>query len=368
MSQATFPFLRAAEGGSMPVARPKDAAPRGSVAVLVDAENSAWMRAGFLMRLVETAQRYGPLCVRRAYADWLHGPRALADLLTGAAFTLVQTNGPRGHRNCADIHLAAEAMELACTERGIGTFVLVTGDSDFTPLFRKLAERSLALVGCVPAGALHDCIEPLCAEMLLQPAPGEPCQYVRAPDEPAPPGEERARDLVRRAFGDAGALTVGDLHARILKLYPGFTFRSPGVGRLRTFLKGLGTVSLHKGADGKILASLVNRPPPRSSLTPAAASGGGGRAARPEEQVREEREALAAALAAGPVSLSELGERLRRSIPGFEPRRRGFRTLKRFLAAHADLVEVAPGPDGEPWARPRAAPAPTGQTGQGTRG
>ncbi|MDR3315136.1 MAG: NYN domain-containing protein, partial [Coriobacteriales bacterium] len=96
-----------------------------------------------LERLVEK----GKLVAKRAYSDWQRFSDAVGDLhALGIDLTEIPDRGRTG-KNSADIRLAVDAIELCHTKDYIDTFVIVSGDSDFTPLVSKLKENGKTVIG-----------------------------------------------------------------------------------------------------------------------------------------------------------------------------------------------------------------------------
>lgn len=129
--------------------RPSDEA---KLALFIDFDNIALgaRDAGQKLRIDLLLQRLlekGKLVVKRAYADWSHHPEFVADLHE-AAIELIEIPAPRrSGKNSADIRLAVDAMELCHGKEHIDTFVIVSGDSDFSPLVSKLRENDKAVIG-----------------------------------------------------------------------------------------------------------------------------------------------------------------------------------------------------------------------------
>lgn len=96
-----------------------------------------------LARLVEK----GDIVVKKAYADWgNHMPYKRP--LHEAAIELIDIpESRRTGKNSADIKMVVDAMELSYAKGHIDTFVLVSGDSDFSPLVSKLRENGKYIIG-----------------------------------------------------------------------------------------------------------------------------------------------------------------------------------------------------------------------------
>lgn len=96
-----------------------------------------------MQRLLEK----GKILVKKAYADW-HYYKEHMQPLHESAIELIEIPMPRiSGKNSADIKLVVDAMELCYTNEHIDTFVIVSGDSDFSPLVSKLRENNKRVVG-----------------------------------------------------------------------------------------------------------------------------------------------------------------------------------------------------------------------------
>ena len=110
----------------------------------------------------------GRVVVRRAYADWSRFEEDRR-VLTRHHVELIEMPQRMGHmrKNAADIKLAVDAIEL-CFERDyITTFVIGTGDSDFTPLVHKLRELNRRVIGIGVEASTSALLPPACDEFLF---------------------------------------------------------------------------------------------------------------------------------------------------------------------------------------------------------
>ena len=110
----------------------------------------------------------GRVVARRAYADWT--------LFAGDRRTLVEHNCelidiPQRtgavRKNAADIKLAVDAMELAYERGFVSTFVIASGDSDFTPLVAALRGLNRRVIGIGVKGSTSSLLPPACDEFLF---------------------------------------------------------------------------------------------------------------------------------------------------------------------------------------------------------
>ncbi len=90
----------------------------------------------------------GRVVVRRAYADWSSWGEDRR-MLTRSHVELIEIPQRMGasRKNAADIKMSVDALELAFERDYVTTFVLCTGDSDFTPLVHKLRELNKRVIG-----------------------------------------------------------------------------------------------------------------------------------------------------------------------------------------------------------------------------
>ncbi|MBT8207289.1 MAG: NYN domain-containing protein [Acidimicrobiia bacterium] len=110
----------------------------------------------------------GRVVVRKAYADW----SAFDDdrrMLTKNHVELIEITQRMGavRKNAADIKLAVDALELAFEREYLTTFVIGTGDSDFTPLVHKLRELNKKVIGVGVKNSTSALLPPACDEFLF---------------------------------------------------------------------------------------------------------------------------------------------------------------------------------------------------------
>src|SRR5262245_65813504 len=89
----------------------------------------------------------GKVTVQRAYADWRRYPQYVMPLSERSIDLIFATAVGSTKKNATDIRLAIDAMELVFTRPEIGTFILLSGDSDFSSLVIKLKEYGKYVVG-----------------------------------------------------------------------------------------------------------------------------------------------------------------------------------------------------------------------------
>jgi uncharacterized protein (TIGR00288 family) len=179
------------------------------IALFLDYENlaigarEALGRPDFDFRpIADALAERGRVVVRRAYADW----SSFADdrrELTRHQIELIEIPQRMGavRKNAADIKMAVDAIEL-CLERDyITTFVLGTGDSDFTPLVHKLRELNRRVIGVGIEASTSALLPPACDEFLF---------YERLEGVEPPSGRRTTRSRARRATPAADARDATD--------------------------------------------------------------------------------------------------------------------------------------------------------------
>ena len=110
----------------------------------------------------------GRVVVRRAYGDW---SRFEPDrrMLTDNHIELIEIPQRKGvvRKNAADIKMAVDAVELAFERDYVTTFVICTGDSDFSPLVHKLRELNKQVIGVGLKASTSALLPPACDEFLF---------------------------------------------------------------------------------------------------------------------------------------------------------------------------------------------------------
>ncbi len=124
-----------------------------NLAVLIDFENIAagTEKEGLGRFDVETLMRHikdkGRILVARSYADWGRFSRFKQSLLTANVTMMELTSHGMQDKNRADIAMVVDALEMAFSKDYIDTFVVVSGDSDFTPMVLKMRELNKRVIG-----------------------------------------------------------------------------------------------------------------------------------------------------------------------------------------------------------------------------
>ncbi len=115
-----------------------------------------------LERLIEK----GKVIVRRAYADWGRFEKYRVIMHdSGIQMMEIPERGKTG-KNHADIQLVVDAMDMCYSKDHVDTFVIVSGDSDFTPLVAKLKENGKNVIGLGMKDSTSDLLAASCDEFI----------------------------------------------------------------------------------------------------------------------------------------------------------------------------------------------------------
>jgi uncharacterized protein (TIGR00288 family) len=145
-------FGMRSQGGASVSASSTSAGPQLQIAVFIDFENIALgLRDASvpfeIRRVLDRLLEKGKVIVKVAYADW-NRFRSHTQSLHENGIELIEI--PRREttgKNSADIRLVVDAMDLSWSKAHIDTFVIVSGDSDFSPLVAKLKENGKHVIG-----------------------------------------------------------------------------------------------------------------------------------------------------------------------------------------------------------------------------
>jgi uncharacterized protein (TIGR00288 family) len=122
-----------------------------NAALLIDFDNvTMGIRSDLqteLKRLLSSDLIKGKVAVQRAYADWRRYPQYVAPLTASSIDMIWAPAYGATKKNATDIRLAVDALELVFTRPEIGTFILLSGDSDFSSLVIKLKEYGKYVIG-----------------------------------------------------------------------------------------------------------------------------------------------------------------------------------------------------------------------------
>jgi uncharacterized protein (TIGR00288 family) len=161
-----------------------------------------------IRKVLEKLLLKGAIVVKKAYADW----ERYADFkkpMHEAAFELIDIPHVRmTGKNSADIRMVVDALDLCYTKTHVDIFVVISGDSDFSPLVSKLRENDKTVIGVGVKNSSSDLLMSNCDEFILYDdlvREQKKQQSRRARNKPAAkqgakPSEKTAEDKTQEAF------------------------------------------------------------------------------------------------------------------------------------------------------------------------
>ena len=169
-----------------------------------------------IKKVLERLLLRGNIIVKKAYSDW-ERYKEFKTAMHEAAFELIEIPHVRqSGKNSADIRLVVDALDLCYTKSHVDTFVIISGDSDFSPLASKLRENNKLVLGVGVRSSTSDLLMSNCDEFILyddlvqkakRPRPAKAKTATgKSHPKSAPPTEEKKRqkalDLVLKTVED----------------------------------------------------------------------------------------------------------------------------------------------------------------------
>ena len=325
--------------------------PEARIALYIDFENLAigaredlGGHVFSLKPIADALAERGRVIVRRAYGDWTMWDDARR-MLVEHHVEMIEIPQRLGisRKNAADIKMAVDAVELSFERDYITTFVIVSGDSDFTPLVHKLRELDKRVIGIGLRASTSALLPPACDEFLFYEnldgvdlaEQGERRSRNRRPrrerpdkpDEPAQPAKGTGEDLERVVTqtlsglqrSSDGVVLASSLKRAMLRKDPTFTeadYGFRGFGEMMSSLAERGVIELSEG-------------PARGDPEVTFASDGGAE----DGAFRLFARIVAEAGHGNAVALSGLKDRMRKADPQFSEKAFGFRGFLQFSRA-----------------------------------
>ena len=144
-----------------------------SMAVFCDFENvalgvrDAKYEKFDIRKVLERLLLKGSIVVKKAYCDWARYREFKAEMHE-ASFELIEIPHVRqSGKNSADIRMVVDALDLCYTKSHVDTFVIISGDSDFSPLVSKLRENAKTVIGVGVKGSTSDLLTANCDEFIF---------------------------------------------------------------------------------------------------------------------------------------------------------------------------------------------------------
>jgi uncharacterized protein (TIGR00288 family) len=199
----------------------------------------------------------GRVVSRKAYADWSMFADARQSM-TRSHVELIEIPQRMGatRKNAADIKMAVDAIELAFERDYVTTFVICTGDSDFTPLVHKLRELNKKVIGVGIKASTSKLLPPACDEFLFYDNLAGVDARARDTEATSENGEvTELESLITTTLGGLlrsgqGEVLASSLKRAILRKDPTFTeadFGFRAFGELLRHLESEGVIELSAG-------------------------------------------------------------------------------------------------------------------------
>jgi uncharacterized protein (TIGR00288 family) len=119
-----------------------------------------------ISKVLEKLLLKGSIVVKKAYCDWERYKEFKAPMHS-ASFELIEIPHVRmSGKNSADIRMVVDALDLCYTKSHVDTFVIVSGDSDFSPLVSKLRENNKTVIGVGVKKSTSDLLIANCDEFI----------------------------------------------------------------------------------------------------------------------------------------------------------------------------------------------------------
>ena len=119
-----------------------------------------------ISKVLERLLLKGSIVVKKAYCDWSRY-KEFRPAMHEASFELIEIPHVRqSGKNSADIRMVVDALDLCYTKAHVDTFVIISGDSDFSPLVSKLRENNKVVVGVGVKNSTSDLLIANCDEFI----------------------------------------------------------------------------------------------------------------------------------------------------------------------------------------------------------
>ncbi|MGZ5297338.1 MAG: NYN domain-containing protein [Actinomycetota bacterium] len=303
-----------------------------------------------LRPVLDALAERGRVIARKAYADWSYFDEDRR-MLTRSHVELIEIPQRMGavRKNAADIKLSVDALEMAFERDYITTFVICTGDSDFTPLVHKLRELNKRVIGVGIKDSTSALLPPACDEFLFydtlegvdvpvdrprrkrasskagrEPSPAEPEPEVADQDAVKPRNVDELAVLIAQTLAglersSSGPVLASSIKRALLRKDPTFSEAEYGFRAFGEMLRHLADRNVIELAEGSAKGD------PEVSLP---TYGGEKDAFDILRKVVSDLESRG-----GPPPLSGLKNKLRKVQPDFSEKKYGYRGFLQFVKA-----------------------------------
>ncbi len=209
--------------------------PKSKIALFIDAENlTKWIKEAGPEDLLSDLGISGQIITRRAYGVWSQPNLiSLQSSLNQLGFELIHSYHPVKGKNSTDIQMTVDIMEHALRLQDVEWFVLATGDSDFSPLFRKLREMGKEVIGVGPKSPLSESVKTSCSRYI----------YTDNPQQDNILDYDSAADLVEKILDNSSVpFQLGTLKITLLNSNPAFNEKNLGYSSFLNFVNSIGNI------------------------------------------------------------------------------------------------------------------------------
>ena len=162
-----------------------------------------------IQKVLERLLLKGSIVVKKAYCDW-DRYKEFKGAMHEAAFELIEIPHVRmSGKNSADIRMVVDALDLCYTKSHVDTFVVISGDSDFSPLVSKLRENNKVVIGVGVKSSTSDLLIANCDEFIF---------YDDLVREAGKPPRARRKTAAKKAGKKKSTKTVDDKQQEALEL------------------------------------------------------------------------------------------------------------------------------------------------------
>ena len=206
-----------------------------------------------LRRLLNSDIIKGKVAVQRAYADWRRYPQYIVSLSESSIDLIFAPAYGSSKKNATDIRLAIDALELVFTRPEIGTYILLSGDSDFSSLVLKLKEYGKYVIGVGMQESSSDLLVQNCDEYYSYNSISGLTSAADGPTEKHDPWVLAGRTILK--MQERKDVMRSDRFKQVmLELDPSFDEKEIGFSKFNRFLTeaaSRGIIALEKAANGQ---------------------------------------------------------------------------------------------------------------------
>ena len=256
----------------------------------------------------------GKVAVQRAYADWRRYPQYIVPLSESSIDLIFAPAFGSSKKNATDIRLAIDAIELVFTRPEIGTFILLSGDSDFSTMVIKLKEYGKYVIGVGIRESASDLLIQNCDEYFSYNDLAGLTKEVDTPSIQRDPWE-LAGEAVGQMARNGDVMRSDRLKQVMQQIDPNFDERNVGFNRFSKFVieaGNRGVVQVTKLDNGQFEVA------PGTGAAAVGEPGGAAASPRPRRAPKAagRTDVAGGAAGAGGGDRDRDRERARRSAPG----------------------------------------------------